>query len=57
MDNAAKRKFIVTIEETVSQAFDIEAEDDGETMEIAEKMYKSGEPVRCGLPSRLCAGE
>lgn len=38
-------KFRIAIEETVVQEFDIEAEDAGEAMELAEAKYKSGELV------------
>lgn len=38
-------KFRIAIEETVVQEFDIEAEDAGEAIELAEAKYKSGELV------------
>lgn len=38
-------KFRIAIEETLVQEFDIEAEDAGEAMELAEAKYKSGELV------------
>ena len=43
--NKGKRKFIVTIEETISQNFDIYANDILEALEIAEKGYNEGELV------------
>ncbi len=36
------KKYIVTIEEMVSEDFLVEAKDVGEAMEIAEKNYRSG---------------
>lgn len=39
------KKFAITIEEMVSQEFDVEAETAEEAMEIAEEKYKSGEFV------------
>ncbi len=39
------QKFIITIEETVSQSFNVEASTMEEAMEIAEAKYKSGEFV------------
>ena len=38
-------KFKITIEEHISQAFEVEAVDIGEAMEIAEQKYKNGEFV------------
>lgn len=38
-------KFTVSIEETIVQDFEIEAESLDEAMEIAEKKYKAGEIV------------
>lgn len=40
-----KRKFIITIEEMISQDFDIYANDILEALEIAEKGYNEGELV------------
>lgn len=39
------RKYKVTIEEHISETFEIEAEDIGEAMQIAESRYYSGEYV------------
>lgn len=39
------KKFIIAIEEMVSQEFEVEAENAGEAMEIAEEKYKNGEFV------------
>lgn len=39
------RKFKVIIEEHISQAFEVEATDLGEAMEIAEQKYNAGEFV------------
>jgi hypothetical protein len=39
------KKFVVTIEEMVSQEFEILAKDDEEAMQIAEEKYKNGEFV------------
>ena len=36
------KKFTVTIEETISEGFEIEAETAEEALEIAEKEYKAG---------------
>ena len=41
----AKKNYIVTIEETISQEFDIEAESLDEALEIARKKYYDGEIV------------
>ena len=38
-------KFKITIEEHVSQTFEVEATDIGEAMEIAEEKYNNGEFV------------
>ena len=38
-------KFTVYIEEHISQSFEVEAEDIGESMQIAEDKYRSGEFV------------
>lgn len=38
-------KFVIAIEEVVSQNFEVEAEDAGEAIEIAEEKYKKGEFV------------
>ncbi len=35
-------KFVINIEEVVSQDFEVEAEDAGEAIEIAEEKYKKG---------------
>lgn len=40
-----KKKFTIRIEEHISQAFEVDAEDIGEAMQIAEKKYRSGEFV------------
>ena len=40
-----KKKFTIRIEEHISQAFEVDAEDIGEAMQIAEKKYRSGECV------------
>lgn len=39
------KKIKVTIEEHISETFEIEAEDIGEAMQIAEERYYSGEYV------------
>lgn len=39
------KKFKITIEEHVSETFDVEANDIGEAMEIAEEKYYDGEFV------------
>lgn len=39
------KKYTVTIEETISQNFEIEAESREEAFKIAEKKYKDGELV------------
>lgn len=39
------QKFKITIEEHISQAFEVEATDIGEAMEIAQQKYKTGEFV------------
>jgi hypothetical protein len=39
------RRFVVTIEEHISQAFEVEANDIEEAMEIAEESYNNGEFV------------
>lgn len=39
------KKFKITIEEHISGVFEVEAEDIGEAMEIAEAKYKAGEFV------------
>ena len=41
----AKKIYYVTIEETVSQTFAIEADDIGEAMDVAEEQYNNGEIV------------
>jgi len=46
-------KFKVCIEEMVSEEFEIEAEDAGEAMEIAEKEYFEGKLVL--EPGNLCS--
>ncbi len=38
-------KYKVTVQEIVSEDFQIEASSDEEALEIAEKMYKNGEIV------------
>lgn len=38
-------KFTIIIEEHISKAFEVEADDIGEAMEIAEEKYKNGEFV------------
>lgn len=38
-----KKKYVVTIEETISQDFDVEANSLGEALEIARKKYYDGE--------------
>ena len=38
-------KFTVIIEEHIGQAFEVEADDIGEAMQIAEDKYRSGEFV------------
>lgn len=48
-----KKKFIVTIEETISQSFEVVAEDDNEAIDIAIKKYDSGE--FCLSPGSLVA--
>lgn len=40
-----KKKLIITIEETISQDFEIEAEDIKKAMELAREKYKDGEFV------------
>ena len=40
-----KKKWIITIEETISQDFEIEAEDIKKAMELAREKYKDGEFV------------
>lgn len=40
-----KKKFTIRIEEHISQAFEVDAEDIGEALRIAEKKYRSGEFV------------
>lgn len=39
------KKIKITIEEHISQSFEIEANDIGEAMEIAEEKYRKGEVV------------
>lgn len=39
------KKYIVTIEETVSQNFEVEAENAEQAIELAENKYKNGEFV------------
>lgn len=39
------KRFVVTIEEHISQAFEVEANDIEEAMEIAEEKYNDGEFV------------
>lgn len=39
------KKFVITIEETVSQNFEVEAENAEQAMEIAEDKYRNGEFV------------
>ena len=39
------KKFTITIEETVSEDFEVEAEDAGQAMQIAEEKYDKGEFV------------
>lgn len=52
------QKFTITIEETVSQSFNVEAETMEEAMEIAEAKYKSGEfvlePGDLGAKQMMC---
>lgn len=40
-----KKNFVVTIEETISQDFDVEANSLEEAFEIARKKYRDGEIV------------
>lgn len=40
-----KKKWIITIEETISQDFEIEAEDIKKAMELAREKYEDGEFV------------
>lgn len=40
-----KKKYVVTIEETISQDFDVEANSLEEALEIARKQYRDGEFV------------
>lgn len=46
------KKYIVTIEETVSQNFEVEAENAEQAMELAEEKYQSGEFVL--EPGEVC---
>lgn len=39
------KKIKITIEEHISQSFEIEANDIGEAMEIAEEKYRKGEVI------------
>lgn len=39
------QKFKITIEEHISEAFEVEANDIGEAMEIAQEKYRNGEFV------------
>ena len=52
-------KITVTIEEHISQAFEVEADDIGEAMQIAEDKYRSGEFVldKSCATSRLMMAE
>lgn len=52
-------KFTVYIEEHISQAFEVEAEDIGEAMQIAEDKYHSGEFVldKANATTRLMMAE
>lgn len=40
-----KKKYQVTIEESISQTFEVYAEDDGEAIAITEQKYANGEFV------------
>ncbi len=42
------KTYYVTIEEHISQTFEVEAEDIGEAMELAEERYHDGEYVLGG---------
>ena len=52
-------KFTVTIEEHIGQAFEVEADDIGEAMQIAEDKYRSREFVldKSCVTSRLMMAE
>lgn len=52
-------KITVTIEEHISQAFEVEAEDIGEAMQIAEDKYRSGDYIldNANVTARLMMAE
>ncbi len=41
------KKYTVAIEETIVQEFEVEANDFGEALDIAEEKYRKGEFVLC----------
>lgn len=43
--NRIVKKFVIAIEETVCQEFDVEAENAEQAIELAENKYRSGEFV------------
>lgn len=54
-----KKKFTIRIEEHISQAFEVAAEDIGEALRIAEKKYRSGDFVldNANVSTRLMMAE
>lgn len=52
-------KFTVTIEEHIGQAFEVEADDIGEAMQIAEDKYRSGEFIldKANVTAKLMMAE
>ena len=54
-----KKKFTIRIEEHISQAFEVDAEDIGEAMQIAEDKYRNGEIVldNTNVSARLMMAE
>lgn len=54
-----KKKFTIRIEEHISQTFEVDAEDIGEAMQIAEDKYRNGEIVldNANVSARLMMAE
>lgn len=54
-----KKKFTIRIEEHISQTFEVDAEDIGEALRIAEDKYRNGEIVldNANVSARLMMAE
>lgn len=54
-----KKRFTIRIEEHISQAFEVDAEDIGKAMQIAEDKYRNGEIVldNANVSARLMMAE